>query len=340
MRQGRTLIAAGLPLLAVRAATIAWAPAGAAAGTSPADGPAHDGGWQSRAPLPVAQGGLATATVNGQILAIGGFSSNFQAALNVVQAYNPSANSWQTLAPLPTARGDLAAAAADGQVYAIGGLDTAENPVPTVEFFRPASNTWATGTPLPIPLGGAAAAALGDKIYVFGGDDTSAAVASAVIASVEVYDLRTSTWSQAAPMPTARGLLRVAVSGGQIYAIGGADSNGTPLDKVEVYNPSANSWREASPMSVPRKGAGVATTADGRIVAVGGCCTAAGGIYTTAEIYSPPANRWYPFPGLPIPRAGLVAAPGPNGLIFAIAGFQDTPQNTTASHLLDAIRVQ
>jgi N-acetylneuraminic acid mutarotase len=79
-------------------------------------GPAHWAGWQARAPLPVAQGGLATATVGGQILAIGGFSSNFNAALHTVQAYNPRTNNWQALAPMPTARGDLAAAAVGGRV--------------------------------------------------------------------------------------------------------------------------------------------------------------------------------------------------------------------------------
>lgn len=178
--------------------------------------------------------------------------------------------------------------------------------------------------------------ALRDRIYVFGGYDTS----GAAVASVEVYDLHTRAWSQAAPMPTARGLLRVTVSGGQVYAIGGADSNGKPIAAVEAYNPARNRWRTASTMRVPREGAGVATAADGRIVVINGCCTAAHHFYKTAEIYCPRTNRWHAFPGLPVPRAGLVAARGPRGVIFAIAGFQGVPPKTPASHRLDAIRVR
>lgn len=115
MRQGRRLITAQVPLLAVLASIMAGAPASAAAGGHATAGLAHRVVWHSRAPLPVAQGGLATATIDRRILAIGGFSSDFRAALHTVQAYNPRTNRWLKLAPLPTARGDLAAAAADGR---------------------------------------------------------------------------------------------------------------------------------------------------------------------------------------------------------------------------------
>ena len=154
--------------------------------------------------LPVAQGGLATATVGGRILAIGGFSGNFKAVLHTVQAYNPSTNHWQALAP----------------------------------------------------------------------------------------------------MPTARGQLRVTVSRGLMYAIGGAGGNGKPVAAVEVYHPAANRWTKARPLSVPREGAGVATTADGRIVVIGGCCTAAHRIYPTAAIYQPQANGGSRFPGCPCRAPG------------------------------------
>lgn len=240
MKHRTRQIARLVTLLAVLAAVISWAPAGAAAARQVTAGPAHRAAWHARAPLPVAQGGLATATIGGRILAIGGFSSNFKAALHTVQAYSPRTNRWQALAPMPTARGDL----------------------------------------------------------------------------------------------------RVTVSRGRIYAIGGAGSNGTPVAAVEVYHPAANRWAKARPLSVAREGAGVATTADGRIVVIGGCCTAAHRLYRIAEIYQPRANRWRPFPGLPVARAGLVAAPGTCGLIYAIAGFQGEPPNTPASHFLDAIRME
>src|SRR5262249_60671219 len=92
-------------------------------------------------------------------------------------------------------------------------------------------------------------------------------ISGAAVASVEVYDVDTGTWSQAAPMPTPRGLLRVTVSGGRIYAIGGADTNGMPIAAVEVYHPAANRWSKARPLTGPREGRGGANTAGGRSVA-------------------------------------------------------------------------
>src|SRR5215471_21417115 len=61
MKHKRKLIAAQVPLLAAVAATTFWVPAGAAVAGHAAVGPAREAAWHSRAPLPVAQGGLATA---------------------------------------------------------------------------------------------------------------------------------------------------------------------------------------------------------------------------------------------------------------------------------------
>ena len=87
-------MAVQVSLLAALAAAMSWLPGTAAAAGHAAAGPAHGAVWHPRAPLPVAQGGLAAATVGGRILAIGGFSSNFKTALHTVQAYDTRTNRW------------------------------------------------------------------------------------------------------------------------------------------------------------------------------------------------------------------------------------------------------
>ena len=62
--------------------------------------------WTARPPLRQARGGLGVATVDGQILAIGGFDE--LSYFGVVEARRVKGRGvWRDLAPTPTARGQL-----------------------------------------------------------------------------------------------------------------------------------------------------------------------------------------------------------------------------------------
>jgi Kelch motif len=88
----------------------------------------------------------------------------------------------------------------------------------------------------------------GDHLYAIGGVNAS----GQALNTVEVYDFTANSWSEAAPMPTARGYLAVvAAEDGKIYAIGGTDDNG-PLATVEAYDPSNNTWSPILPLNTPR----------------------------------------------------------------------------------------
>src|SRR5258708_33016358 len=80
--------------------------------------------------------------------------------------------------------------------------------------------------------------------------------------TVEVYDFATDSWSEAAPMPTARGYLAVvAGEDGKIYAIGGTNDIG-PLPTVEAYGPSNNTWSAVMPLNTPPSNLAGAPRAD------------------------------------------------------------------------------
>jgi hypothetical protein len=80
------------------------------------------GRWYTKAPIPIARGGQALATLSdGRILAAGG--STGHGALSDVELYTPSSNSWQQLTSLPQARGSMAGAAyGDDDFLAMGGF--------------------------------------------------------------------------------------------------------------------------------------------------------------------------------------------------------------------------
>jgi N-acetylneuraminic acid mutarotase len=74
------------------------------------------GVWATKAPMPNARAGVATAVANGQLYAIGG-SPIGGFATTVVEAYDPATDTWTKKAPAPTPRAYASAAAIGGKIY-------------------------------------------------------------------------------------------------------------------------------------------------------------------------------------------------------------------------------
>ncbi|MBC7780308.1 MAG: kelch-like protein [Proteobacteria bacterium] len=78
--------------------------------------------WQTRAPMPQAQGGLAAATVGGKLFVFGGEQwVPEQQVFGSAWRYDPLTDQWQALPPLPTPRHGLGAAAIGNRIHVIGG---------------------------------------------------------------------------------------------------------------------------------------------------------------------------------------------------------------------------
>jgi len=81
--------------------------------------------WKSKTNMLTAREGLAAATLNGKIYAIGGSGGTVVSDhLNVVEEFDPTVGpngTWTRKADMPTGRFGLAAAALNGKIYAIGG---------------------------------------------------------------------------------------------------------------------------------------------------------------------------------------------------------------------------
>src|SRR5439155_17719766 len=104
---------------------------------------------------------------NGKVYAIGG--QNFNAALDVLEEFNPGTNSWATKSPMPTARRELGAGAlADGELYAIGGFD-GNSYLSNVQAYRPVSDTWSEVPGMLTARSRLAVAASGWTAYALGG---------------------------------------------------------------------------------------------------------------------------------------------------------------------------
>jgi N-acetylneuraminic acid mutarotase len=203
----------------------------------------------------------------------------------------PERGSWQTEPPLLHGRSAHAVVTNGTSVYALGGTGAGGRPVLQVERFD--GTEWVEETTLPGDgLNAPAAAVLDGRIYVIGGFGTNTNVATA---EVRVYDPATKTWSQAAPLPAARGGHAAVVLDGRIHVVGGGNDVST-LALHSVYDPAADAWSAAAPLP-QAKGSPAAVVLDGELWAIGGRSGLDdfGGVH----VYDPATDAWSRGPAIP-----------------------------------------
>lgn len=287
--------------------------------------PARDatGTWATLAPAPTKRTEAVGAAADGKIYVLGGFLSPTISVLaklaisDVVEEYDPAANSWTTKAPLPSGLHHAGAAAAGGKLYVIGGytrsLLNVWHPVATVYMYDPAKNAWTERSPMPTPRGALAVVEHQGKLYAIGGYD-----GSNNIAALEVYDPATDSWGTKPPLPTPRDHLTAAVVRGQIYAIGGRlnGNHSQNLPVVEAYDPRTDRWTRVADMPTARSGITAGVIRD-TIYVVGG--EAPEGTFRANEAYRPDSDRWQAVASMPAGRHGLASAVV-NGRFYVISG--------------------
>jgi len=149
---------------------------------------------------------------------------------------------------------------------------------------------WSTGASMSTARADLAAAVVDGRIYAFGGRQ-----GRGVVASVEIYDPLSDSWSFGAALPTPRWGAEAVVKGQDIYVIGGVTQADTVFPMVEIYHTASDSWTTFDPgqsknvMPILKRGfaaiaVGETTAAGDSIMLVGGM--SAGTVIDTTLIYS------------------------------------------------------
>lgn len=231
----------------------------------------------------------------------------------------PSSPCWTRLADMPEARHHHIAAAVNGRIYVMTGAGNIKG----VEEFDPLTETWTKKADIPTPRQAATACVLNGKIYVIGGVSGVGFIFEE-LATIEVYDPVSDTWTEKTPMPTARTDLASVVLDGKIYVIGGII--GWPPEEfyntIEMYDPETDEWTTLIPEDgfIPRWGLS-ACALNGKIYAMGGADGFSAPVYglTTVQEYDPVGNKWFSRSDMPTGRFYFASA-GVNGWIYAIGG--------------------
>lgn len=242
--------------------------------------------WRELAHMPTPRFGLALATFDNKLFAIGGERSS--GATNLVERFDIEKGDWQTMASKPTAVGDVSAEVISGKIFVPGGKLTDGSMTNVLEIYDPQRDTWITGSPLPEAVSAYALASFEGRLYLFGGWD-----GQHYLNSVLRYDAASDQWTQLPPMPLARAYAGAAFSGDRIFVLGGRNQSGA-LAANSVYMPNNEngngaSWSEAAPLPEGRYAMGVTSIA-GFIYVVGG--TGVTNTELPTMVYLPSNDAW------------------------------------------------
>ena len=158
-------------------------------------------------------------------------------------------------------------------------------------------------------------AVLPDGRVLVAGGQTSVAIGSSPTATAELYNPATETWTNTAPMSTARVFAAtIRLASGKVLVIGGTDKDpAAPLNTAEIYDPAAGAWAAAGSMTVGRALPMAGLIADGKVLVTGGGSK-------SSEIWDPATATFTPGPPTAGDHATGGAATLPDGDLLVAGG--------------------
>jgi hypothetical protein len=201
---------------------------------------------------------------------------------------------------MTTPRADQSAVALqDGRVLIAGGTTNANvgGVTATAEIYDPTAATFTLTGSMTVPRQGATATLLNDGRVLLAGGVRNVGFRSE-LASAEVYDPASGTFSGTGSMRTAReGHTATLLRDGRVLVTGGSDNGIHALDSAEIWDPTSGNWSSAGRMTVPRVAQVAVLLGNGQVlIAGGGRGDMPGGyiVYQNAETYSPEFNQFNP----------------------------------------------
>lgn len=129
------------------------------------------------------------------------------------------------------------------------------------------------------------------KVLVVGGEGVEG-----LLASAELYDPSTDTWSRTGSMTQERvEHAATLLADGGVLVVGGR-GEARSVASAEVYDPASGTWSDVAPMSVPRSEYSAVLLQDGTVLVAGGARAdreaSRTGLIDTAEVYDPVNDVW------------------------------------------------
>jgi hypothetical protein len=231
-------------------------------------------------------------------------------------------NSWTATDALSAPRFDGVAAPLPGErILVAGGTDQTGAAVNTAEIYNAFTNTWSQAANMSTPRALSTAIALPDGRVLVAGGQTVVSDASSALASGEVYNPASNTWTPVTnSMSSPRGRhVAVLLGTGKVLLAGGNGTTAAGNASADLYDPATNSFAPAGSMGTARIFPGLALLSTGRVLVAGGTTDLGNPPVSSGETYNPATNTWTPAAnampgGIRLDPAGA-ALPGGRALI-------------------------
>lgn len=221
--------------------------------------------WAPGPSLPIAVHHAMAATLNGDLVVMGGFRGDLSGAATD-RVFILRGGRWREGPRLRRPRAAAAAVSVHDpdllreRIVVVGGISSGGHIGP-VEIFD--GIIWRDGAPIPSLRDHLGAAADRRIVYAMGGRR-----AGTHFGTNEAYDVVTNGWRKLRAMPTPRSGLGVAAIGSLVFAVGGEGPRIFP--EVEMFLPFDQVWERKPDLGVPRHGVGVVAIGSTIYALVGG----------------------------------------------------------------------
>jgi len=275
------------------------------------------------------EGHTATLLLDGSVLVVGGFAGSSAASLASAELYDPVTATWAATGSMTATRIEhTATLLSDGRVLVAGGTpaDFSALTFASAELYDPATGTWtATGDMTEPHLGHVATLLPDGRVLVAGGLELtgkhSLSDRYARVASAELYDPVTGTWTATRDMAQARhGHSATLLPNGLVLVAGGYDRHRLP--SAELYDPVSGTWTPTGDMTEPYGGHTATLLPDGTVLVAGGDVPRGGGAVGSAHaaLYDPATGAWTAIGDMRTAPLGHTATLLPDGRVLVSGG--------------------
>ena len=277
----------------------------------------------------VRAGYTATLLLDGRVLVAGGGGSSGVDALASAELYDPDTGSWTATGNMHEGRNrHTSTLLLDGRVLVAGGGNSeGVDAVASAELYDPDTGSWtATGNMhggvvhpqlgvIDGRNGHTATLLLDGRVLVAGGSSFNVGSSLHALASAELYDPDTGSWTATGNMDGVRYRhTATLLPDGKVLVVGGTTDAG-PLASAELYDPNGASWTATGNMAGGRFGHTATLLADGKVLVAGG-----GGSVASAELYDPSSASWTATVDMITPRLNQTATLLADGKVLVAGG--------------------
>lgn len=276
----------------------------------------------------------ATLLPNGRVLVAGGENDSYTAVASA-ELYDPSTGTFSATGNMTVPRAEHTATLLNNGKVLIAGGDsgTTGNPaVSSAELYDPATGTFAaTGSMTAARVAHTATLLQSGRVLIAGGDVISYNASGQSLASAEIFDPSTGSFTSTGTMTVPRESHTATVlSSGKVLISGGSDGilGYTPTITLyassETFDPSAGQFTATGMMTAQRDWHTASLLASGKVLVAGGDASGAQ-TNVTADLFDPSSGNFAVTGNMTEPRYYHAASTLNDGTVLISGGSDITP---------------